>query len=53
MICPPPVGIGLTDLPNIGGGGSSGITEFDIDCDIWTELPLPSPFICANAIFLV
>ena len=21
IICPPPVGIGLTDLPNIGGGG--------------------------------
>ena len=57
IICPPPVGIGLTDIPNIGGSGlpapGSGITEFDIDCDIWTELPLPSPFICANAIFLV
>ena len=33
IICPPPVGIGLTDLPNIGGGPSgppgpygSGIT---------------------------
>ena len=33
IICPPPVGIGLTDLPNIGGASgppgppSSGTTE--------------------------
>ena len=34
IICPPPVGIGLTDLPNIGGASgppgppSSGTTEY-------------------------
>ena len=34
IICPPPVGIGLTDVPNIGGASvppeppGSGITAF-------------------------
>ena len=45
--CPRKINLNTQCLPG------SGITEFDIDCDIWTELPLPSPFICANAIFLV
>ena len=40
IICPPPVGIGLTDLPNIGGASgppSSGTTEAfsEVDHDDW------------------
>ena len=26
--------------------------EFDVNCDIWIETPLPSPYIYANATFL-
>ena len=39
IICPPPVGIGLTDLPNIGGArGPPGPPQFRHHC----------PLLCGN-----